>query len=788
MGQCNFIFPKPANRERWEQEMTSWCRTLAVVAVLVCLSVPICPAQGTREDYQRAQQFLPGNLRHRVYIAEVIPHWIAEKSRFWYRKAGTKGTDFILVDRERNTSGPAFDHARLAVSLSKATKRDYQPTELPFDTFDYAKDAKSVSFQVEGTPWTCQLENYECKRGPEPLAGQYEEASPNKEWVAYVKEHDLYLRYAATGEIVRLTRDGEESWDYATPIPSLRPMVAQGTQDVKQRPAVFWSPDSSKLVTYRMDTRNAGRFTNLQFVPPGQLRPKAFSVVYPLPGEVLPKADPVIFDVQKGRRIDVKTPSLEVQFQGGPGFEWFPDNKTIYYEAEERGEKAIELRTVDSETGEQKVVVREKSDHYVDPGETFFRFLHVSEEILWSSERDGWNHLYLYDQKTGALKNQVTRGPWVVRSIVAVDEKSRRVYFLANGREKGEDPYQTHLYSIGLDGNNVTALTPSNANHTVSLSPDHFCFVDNSSRPDLPGEVILRSVKDGSQIRVLEQTDASGLLKENWKFPEAFQGKAKDGATDLYGLIWRPSNFDATKKYPIIEMVYTGPQAFFVPKTFGAALRGLQSVAELGFIVVMVDGRGTTGRSRAFHEFSYRNLGGAFEDHVAMIQQMAARYSYMDATRVGIFGTSAGAYGAAHAMLAFPDFYKVGIAISGDHDARLDKAWWNELYQGFPVGPDYAEQSNVTMADRLQGHLLIEHGDVDDNVHVVETMRFADALMKANKDFDMLIVPNMYHGEGGNLYLVRRRWDYFVRNLLGVTPPGNFEIHEDREASPAGSR
>ena len=768
--------------------MTSWCRTLAVVAVVVCLSVPICPAQGTREDYQRAQQFLPGNLRHRVYIAEVIPHWIAEKSRFWYRKAGTKGTDFILVDRERNTSGPAFDHARLAVSLSKATKRDYQPTELPFDTFDYAKDAKSVSFQVEGTPWTCQLENYECKRGPEPLAGQYEEASPNKEWVAYVKEHDLYLRYAATGEIVRLTRDGEESWDYATPIPSLRPMVAQGTQDVKQRPAVFWSPDSSKLVTYRMDTRNAGRFTNLQFVPPGQLRPKAFSVVYPLPGEVLPKADPVIFDVQKGRRIDVKTPSLEVQFQGGPGFEWFPDNKTIYYEAEERGEKAIELRTVDSETGEQKVVVREKSDHYVDPGETFFRFLHVSEEILWSSERDGWNHLYLYDQKTGALKNQVTRGPWVVRSIVAVDEKSRRVYFLANGREKGEDPYPTRLYSIGLDGNNVMVLTPSNANHTVTISPDHFCFVDNSSRPDLPGEVILRSVKDGSQIRVLEQTDASELLKENWKFPEAFQGKAKDGATDLYGLIWRPSNFDATKKYPIIEMVYTGPQAFFVPKTFGAALRGLQSVAELGFIVVMVDGRGTTGRSRAFHEFSYRNLGGAFEDHVAMIQQMAARYSYMDATRVGIFGTSAGAYGAAHAMLAFPDFYKVGIAISGDHDARLDKAWWNELYQGFPVGPDYAEQSNVTMADRLQGHLLIEHGDVDDNVHVVETMRFADALMKANKDFDMLIVPNMYHGEGGNLYLVRRRWDYFVRNLLGVTPPGNFEIHEDREASPAGSR
>ena len=755
----------------------AWVGVVLVFGPAASLST----AQDTREAYQRAQQFLPGNLRHRMFIADVTPHWIAEKNRFWYRKAGMKGVEFILVDPAQNTFGPAFDHERLAAALTKEAKREVQPTELPFDTFDYTKDGKSISFQVDATPWTCQLENYECKRAPEPAAGQYEEASPNKEWVAYVKEHDLYLRYAPTGEIVRLTHDGEASWDYATPIPSLRPMIAQGTQDVKQRPAVFWSPDSSKLVTYRMDTRNAGRFTNLQFVPAGQLRPKAFTVVYPLPGEVLPKANPIIFDVQKSKRIDVKAASLEVQFQGGPGFEWFPDSKTIFYEAWERGEKGIELRTVDSETGEQEVAVREKSDRYVDPGQTFFRFLHDSAEVLWSSERDGWNHLYLYDRKTGALKNQVTHGPWVVRQISGIDEKSRRVYFLANGREKDEDPYQTHLYSIGLDGNNLMMLTPANANHAVSLSPDRFCFVDNFSRPDLPGEAVLRNAKDGSQIRVLEQTDASELLKTNWKPPEAFHGKAKDGTTDLYGLIWRPSSFDPAKKYPIIEMVYTGPQAFFVPKTFGAAVRGLQSTAELGFIVVMVDGRGTTGRSRAFHEYSYRNLGGAFEDHVAMIQQMAAQYPYMDATRVGIFGTSAGAYGAAHAMLVFPDFYKVGVAISGDHDARLDKAWWNELYQGFPVGPDYAEQSNVTMADRLQGHLLIEHGDIDDNVHVVETMRFADALMKANKDFDMLIVPNMYHGEGGNLYLARRRWDYFVRYLLGVNPPSNFEIHEDRE-------
>ena len=235
--------------------------------------------------------------------------------------------------------------------------------------------------------------------------------------------------------------------------------------------------------------------------------------------------------------------------------------------------------------------------------------------------------------------------------------------------------------------------------------------------------------------------------------------------------------------------MYTGPQGFFVPKTFGHALRvAQQSIAELGFIAVMVDGRGTTGRSRAFHEYSYRNLGGSFEDHVEMIKQMAAKYPYMDIARVGIYGTSAGGYGSAHAILAFPDFYKVCVSISGDHDARLDKAWWNELYQGYPLGPDYAEQSNVTMADRLKGRLLLVHGDIDDNVHVVETMRFADALMKANKNFDMLIVPNMYHGEGGNPYLVRRRWDYFVQNLLGVTPPEGFQVHEDREPPPSRQR
>jgi dipeptidyl-peptidase-4 len=761
----NSLKAERAHRHAW----------IALIAVLPLLILGKAHAQGTLEDYQRAQSFLGGNLRHVFVAADVRANWIEKTNHFWYRKASPEGSEFILVDADNNTTAPAFDQTRLATALSQASKREYQATNLPLEEMEL-EEGKSIRFTVGNSQWTCTLTDYHCT--DTPTGDPNEVLSPDKKWAAYVQDHNLYVRYLPTGEVIKLTDDGVKSWDYATPLPSLRVLVVQGTEDVKQPAAVFWSPDSSKLITYRIDSRNAGRFTSLQFVPPDQLRPRAFTYVYPLPGEVLAKAEPIIFDLQSGKRIEVKTDPLELSFQDGPGFDWFPDGKTIYYDNDDRGVKTKEFRVIDPVTGEQKVLLSEHSDQHVDPGETFFRYVHATGEILVSSERDGWNHLYLYNGKTGQLENQVTEGPWVVQRIEDVDEKNRRIFFVANGREKNEDPYLSHLYSVGFDGKGLTLLSPENANHSVSISSSQTYFVDNYSRADLPGESVLRRVKDGSVVRVLETTDASKLLATGWKFPEPFQGKSADGSVDLYGLIWRPTNFDPAKKYPIIEQVYTGPQGFFVPKTFAGTLR-LQSMAELGFIIVMVDGRGTTGRSRAFHQYSYRNLGGSFEDHVAMIKQMAAKYPYMDASRVGIYGTSAGGYGAAHAMLVFPEFYKVGVSISGDHDPRLDKAWWNEAYQGYPIQNDYVEQSNVTMADHLQGHLLLEHGDIDDNVHPVETMRFVDALIKANKTFDMLLVPNMYHGES-NGYLARRRWDYFVQYLLGVTPPTNFEIKEDR--------
>jgi dipeptidyl-peptidase 4 len=551
---------------------------------------------------------------------------------------------------------------------------------------------------------------------------------------------------------------------------------------VKQRAAVSWSPDSTKLATFRLDSRNAGRFTTLQFVPPNQLRPKAFTYIYPLPGEIMPTAEPLIFDVASQKCVKVQTEPIELYFQGGLLLPWYKDSKRLHYRFESRGYKSEEFREVDAETGKQRVVISEQAETYVDPGQTDDTIINEGAEILWTSERDGWNHIYLYDGKTAKIENQVTKGQWVVHRIVLADEKNRTVYFLAGAREQSEDPYLTHLYKVKFDGTGLQLLTPENANHMASVSHDGKFIVDSYSRADMPGQSVLRRTSDGSVVRVLEKTDVSALEKAGWNPPEPFKGKSADGKTDIYGLLWRPSNFDPSKRYPVIEQIYTGPQGFFVPKTFGSAnagRRGLQSVAELGFIVVMVDGRGTTGRSRAFHEFSYHNLGGVFDDHVALIKQMGERYPYMDLSRVGIYGTSAGGYAAAHTMLVHPEFYKVCVSISADHDARLDKAWWNELYQGWPVGKDYQEQSNVTMADKLQGRLLLVHGDVDNNVNPVETMRFVDALIKANKDFDMLLVPNMYHGEGRNFYLVRRRWDYFVEHLLGVAPPKNFEIKPD---------
>jgi dipeptidyl aminopeptidase/acylaminoacyl peptidase len=741
-------------------------------------------AQGRLADYRHAERFLEENLPAQIYLAEVQPHWLGQGGRFWYLKNGPQGKQFIEVDANAGTQVPAFDQVRLAAALSAAAGRRYAAERLPFDSFELADAGRLLRFRIGDARWQCHLAQDSCEaQAPQTYP---EVLSPDGKWAAFVREHNLYLRDTGNDEVVALTHDGLPEDDYATPWPWLELMVEQGVADgaaARQAPAVSWSPDSRRLLTYRMNTRAIGHLESLQFVPTDQLRPKAYRYVYPLPGEPLPTAQPVIFELGNAiRRIDVATTPLLVQSWGWGelAFDWAADNRHVRYAYLDRGSKFIELREVDAATGRQRVLQREETsdDTYVDPFATQWRGIDASGQFLWTSERSGRNQLYLHDD-AGRLLRQLTRGQGIVREIVSVDAVHRQVYALIAGEEPGIDPYLTRLYRIGLDDGTMQRLTPEPANHRVAMSPDGRHFVDNYSRVDLPSVAVLRRSSDGAILRTLEHTDTRWLTQQGWQAPIPFQGKAADGRTNLYGLIVRPTHFDPARRYPVVEYAYTGPHNFFVPKTFAGTME-LQATAELGFVVVMVDGRGTAKRSHDFHVFSYHNLGGVFADHVTMIRQMAQRYPWMDTSRVGIYGYSHGGYGSTRALLRFPDFYRVAVSTSGDHDARLDKAGWNELFQGYPAGRDYVEQTNESLVDKLKGHLLLIHGDLDGNVHPAETMRLVDALMRANKPFDMLLVPNMAHGDSGphKRYVTLRRWNYLVQHLLDMTPPRDFYLPE----------
>ena len=738
----------------------------------------VIEAQGTREDYQRGQRFLSPRLDGLAYNLQWNPNWIGDSNRFWYRIQTGEGQQFWSVDADTNTRQPAFNPKRLSAGLSRATGELYQPESLPFEEIEFVEKESAIRFSVKKLRWTCLLATYECSFEVKEEENPAEVKSPDGKWVAFLKDHNIHIRQVETGEIVQLSYDGQEGYDYSRRLPSPIRLIEQGRMDVERQVAAVWSPDSRKLISYRLDQRNARRFTLVQSVPRNGLRPLRYTYAYPLPGEIgLSRAEPVIFDIDGGKRM-VETEPLDLLYYGGPSFSWFEDGQRFFFKYTERGYKRVQIRAVDARTGKSRVLVEERGETHVDPYMSHQYFLDDGAEIVWSSERDGWCHLYLYDGKSGRLKGQITRGTWVVRGIEYVDEERRRVYFTAGGREQGRDPYLRHLYRVNLDGQDLRLLTPENADHSVSFSPSGEFFVDTYSRVDLPPVWVLRRSSDGQVVRELEKTDISRLMAAGWKEPLPFQAKARDGFTNVYGVMWWPSNFDSSRKYPVVEQIYTGPHDFHVPKTFwGRRSSESQSLAELGFVVVMVDGMGTGRRSRSFGDFSYKNLGdGGLEDHIAALYQLAERHPYLDLSRVGIFGHSAGGYDSAHALLTHPEFYKVAVSSSGNHDHRMDKAWWNELWMGFPVEDHYRQQSNVTLADRLEGKLLLVHGELDENVHPASTLQLVNALVKANKDFDLLIVPGAHHSLRGNGYFIRRRWDYFVKHLLGVEPPQGFQI------------
>jgi dipeptidyl aminopeptidase/acylaminoacyl peptidase len=772
--------------------------------VLFFLVAGVALAQGTREDYARAERVLRGALTDLIVDGQVSPNWIRQTSRFWYRKAGpSEEKEFVLVDAERGIRGPAFDHAKLAAALSKAAGKTYGARTLPFDRFTFTGDGKEIEVSANGTRYSCDLASYNCAargpagselvgppgrggRGDAPEGRREPGRSPDGNWVAFARDNNLWVRSVVAGQEYPLTRDGAEQQPYAKGWPNLGDFVREATGEAgigavaATAPVeVSWSPDSTKLATFRLDMRMAPPAFALQVNPPNRFLPFAYKYAYAYPAApVLPTAKTYIFDLKTGKRVEVDAPPEEILYGGGSNVSWFKNGKAIWFRHQERGFGRIELMTADAETGKSRILIDEKSKDYVEAAKFRTTFVNNETEIVMTSERDGWNHIYLHDAATGAEKNRITGGEWAVRSIDRIDEEGRVIYFSAGGKEPGEDPYLRRLYRVNFDGSNLKLLTPENADHQVTFSPEGKYFVDNYSRVDLPTIALLRRSADGSVVLELEKTDISKLVASGWKQPERFHYKGRDGKTDIYGVLWRPTTFDPSKKYAVIEQIYAGPQGFFAPATFAAYRNGCQVMAELGALCVMIDGMGTDGRSHAFHAVAWKNLGdGGLPDHIAVLKQLAAKYPYVDLARgVGIYGHSAGGYNSTHALLTHPEFYKVAVSSAGNHDHRLDKAGWVEQWMSHPAGKWYEEQSNITLAPKLEGKLMLAVGEVDDNVTPVSTLKLAAALVQANKDFDLLIMPNYAHGFGNDPYFVRRRWDFFVRHLLGVTPPENYMI------------
>lgn len=753
------------------------------ILLVVCFflnSAFILTGQGRLQDYQRAEKMLPENVVDLVFDMQVIPQWIGKSgSSFWYRIQRRLGKVFMRVDPNEKRQFPAFDHSKLAESLSQVLEKEIQPWDLPFDRFEYKNEERSIVFTIDEGAWLCDLNNYVCtKYQEEKTENPSESRSPDGNWIAFVRDYNLFIRDAISGEEYPLSTDGKNKYDYGTSISWYRLVNLSAPDEETPQIYVNWSPDSTKFVTQRLDRRQAKNLYLFQSTPEDGYRANVYSYERALPGDQeLTMIEYVLYDIVSKKQIPIYLPPYESFLsQGLP--EWSKDGKRLFLQRMHRGYQLFELIEIDPDSGNIRTILREESKTNVDPGMLDTRFIDGGKEILLTSERDGWNHLYLFDGYSGEFKRQLTEGDYVVRSIKHIDDKSRIVYFTAGGREPERDPYLQHLYSIKLDGSELTLLTPENAEHEISFSPDGLYFVDNFSNVDQPSQSVLRDSKSGAIIRHLEKADIKDLLSTGWKMPEPFKVKARDGKTDIYGVIFKPSNFDPQKKYAVIDSSYTGPHTFKTPKSFYRAFRNSeQPLAELGFIVITIDGLGTAMRSKKFHDYSYKNLGdiGA-EDHITGMQQLAAKYPWMDVSRVGIYGHSAGGYDAAHALLTHPEFYKVGVASAGNHDHRMAKVWWPELWMGYPADKHYNDQSNLTLAGNLHGKLLLVHGDMDNNVNPAASLRLAGALIKANKDFDLIIIPNRHHGLNDHPYFIRKRWDYFVKYLMGHEPPKEYSI------------
>jgi len=599
-------------------------------------------------------------------------------------------------------------------------------------------------------------------------ASRDEGLSPDGRWRAFVKDRNLYLRAVDSNELFPLTTDGQEGHLYEGPI--------------------LWAPDSQRLVAQAVTPGQKRQVHYVESSPKDQLQPKHSTMEYDKPGDAITIRKPRLFHVASRSQVPVSDALFSNPFDI-TDLHWSPDSTAFYFYYNQRGHQVVRVVEVEAQTGQTRAVIDEQSTTFIDYAhKKHLQYLDETHEILWASERDGWSHLYLYDSRTGQVKNQVTQGPWVWRGVDRVDVKNRQVWFPASGYYSGQDPYLLHHFRVNLDGTGLVCLTSGNGTHEVQYDPGRTVYVDTYSRVDMPLIHELRRAADGSLICELERADANDLLATGWRMPEPFVSVSRDSRFEIWGVIYRPTHFDPSRTYPVIEDLYAGPQGSFVPKRW-SSFHGPQALAELGFITVQIDGMGTSNRCRAFHHFCAKNLADSgLPDRILWMKEAAQKYPYMDVQRVGVYGTSAGAQSAMAAVLHHPDFYKVAVSSCGCHDNRMDKIWWNELWMGWPIGPHYAEQSNVTNAHKLKGKLLLMVGELDQNVDPSSTMQVVNALIQAKKDFDLLVTPGAGHSAGGE-YGERRRRDYFVRHLLGQEPPdwNQMPQEEQKEQAQAGA-
>jgi dipeptidyl aminopeptidase/acylaminoacyl peptidase len=792
-------------------------------------------AQVTQADYERAAR-LRDKLQGLAINVPERANWIGQTSRFWYRKSVKGGAEFVLVDAETLTKSPAFDHEKLAAALSAAASEKYEALKLPFQSITFVDNERGLEFAAAGSMWRCELADYACKKtgaappnpfgfgrrpgGPEdnpeeppqefgndvydgmvdlsPQQGQRQggqarggfqipgqaqqeqnfKTSPDGKWEALIQNFNVFLRpkgkTEASSQAAPLSWDGSEGNYYTLA-------------------SIAWSPDSKRLAAYRVRPGYKREVHYIESSPADQLQPKHSTREYAKPGDALDIAQPVLFAIETRQQVVIENSLFPNPYSLSPPV-WRKDSRAFTFEYNQRGHQVYRVIEVEAATAQARALISEEAKTFIsyralqanhrESGSKYRYDVSDGREIIWMSERDGWRHLYLYDGATGAVKNQITKGNWVVRGVEKVDEEKRQIWFQASGMYPGKDPYFIHHYRINFDGTGLTALTEADGDHTVVFSPDRKYYVDMWSRVDLAPISELRRTEDKKLVLELEKGDISALLAAGWRVPQVFTALGRDGKTEIWGVIHLPANFDSSKKSPVIEAIYAGPQGSFVQKSFSAAG---QTLAELGFVAVQIDGMGTNNRSKAFHEVAWRNLGDAgFPDRILWHKAVAAKYPWYDITRVGLYGTSAGGQNSTGGVLFHPEFYKAAVSNSGCHDNRMDKIWWNEQWMGWPLGPHYAASSNVDNAHRLQGKLLLVVPEMDTNVDPASTWQVVNALIKANKRFDLLFVPGGGHGAGG-VYYQRLLQDFFVHHLHGVEPPNWNKVEQNRTAAATGN-